>query len=118
MRDAWARDAWRGSASESDCTLSTLHAPRTTLHAPIALPALKPDFDPSHPTVKTSSLVRPPHPAVPRVSQTQQPHPSTPPMPRPPVERGTDPIRAPTDALAANAVRISEARYRTLIQAI
>ena len=41
-------------------------------------------------------------------------------MPRPPVERGTEDlsIRPPTDALAANAVRVSEARYRTLIQAI
>jgi|tagenome__1003787_1003787.scaffolds.fasta_scaffold20978824_2 PAS domain S-box-containing protein len=39
-------------------------------------------------------------------------------MPRPPVERGADPVRSPTDALAANAVRVSEARYRTLIQAI
>jgi len=34
------------------------------------------------------------------------------------VERGADPVRSPTDALAANAVRVSEARYRTLIQAI
>ncbi len=39
-------------------------------------------------------------------------------MPRPPVERAADPVRTPTDALAANAVRVSEARYRTLIQAI
>ena len=39
-------------------------------------------------------------------------------MPRPPVERVADPVRSPTDALAANAVRVSEARYRTLIQAI
>ena len=39
-------------------------------------------------------------------------------MPRPPVERGADPVRSPTDVLAANAVRVSEARYRTLIQAI
>ena len=39
-------------------------------------------------------------------------------MPRPPVERGADPVRSPTDVLAANAVRLSEARYRTLIQAI
>jgi PAS domain S-box-containing protein len=39
-------------------------------------------------------------------------------MPRPLVERGTDALRSPTDALAANAVRVSEARYRTLVQAI
>jgi PAS domain S-box-containing protein len=41
-------------------------------------------------------------------------------MPRPPVGRGAEglPFRSPTDALAANAVRVSEARYRTLIQAI
>jgi PAS domain S-box-containing protein len=34
------------------------------------------------------------------------------------VERGADPVRSSTDVLAANAVRLSEARYRTLIQAI
>jgi PAS domain S-box-containing protein len=39
-------------------------------------------------------------------------------MARLPVERETDPVRSPTDVLAANAVRVSEARYRTLIQAI
>ncbi|MFL5613417.1 MAG: ATP-binding protein [Gemmatimonadaceae bacterium] len=39
-------------------------------------------------------------------------------MPRPPVERATENLRPPTDALAANAVRVSEARYRTLVQAI
>jgi len=39
-------------------------------------------------------------------------------MPRPPVERVADSPRVPTDVLAANAVRVSEARYRTLIQAI
>ena len=39
-------------------------------------------------------------------------------MSRSPVQRATDDLRSPTDVLAANAVRISEARYRTLIQAI
>jgi PAS domain S-box-containing protein len=39
-------------------------------------------------------------------------------MPRLPVDRGADNLRPATDALAANAVRVSEARYRTLIQAI
>jgi PAS domain S-box-containing protein len=39
-------------------------------------------------------------------------------MSRLPVERGTDSLRSATDALAANAVRHSEARYRTLVQAI
>ena len=39
-------------------------------------------------------------------------------MARSPVERRTDDLRSPTDALAANAVRLSEARYRTLVQAI
>jgi PAS domain S-box-containing protein len=39
-------------------------------------------------------------------------------MPRSPVERATESLRAPTDLLAANAVRVSEARYRTLVQAI
>ena len=39
-------------------------------------------------------------------------------MPRSPVERAADDLRSPTDVLAANAVRVSEARYRTLIQAI
>jgi PAS domain S-box-containing protein len=34
------------------------------------------------------------------------------------VERATENLRPPTDALAANAVRVSEARYRTLVQAI
>jgi PAS domain S-box-containing protein len=58
--------------------------------------------------MKTSkSLVVSPHPAA-----------RTSPMPRPIVERGTDALRSPTDALAANAVRVSEARYRTLVQAI
>ena len=37
-------------------------------------------------------------------------------MPRPPV--AAESLRSSTDALAANAVRVSEARYRTLIQAI
>src|SRR5438309_420368 len=39
-------------------------------------------------------------------------------MPRPPMEREADTLRSSTDALAASAVRVSEARYRTLIQAI
>jgi PAS domain S-box-containing protein len=39
-------------------------------------------------------------------------------MPRPPVERVADSPRVATDVLAASAVRVSEARYRTLIQAI
>lgn len=39
-------------------------------------------------------------------------------MSRSPVERAADDLRSPTDVLAANAVRVSEARYRTLIQAI
>ena len=39
-------------------------------------------------------------------------------MARSPVDRGTEDLRPATDALAANAVRVSEARYRTLIQAI
>jgi PAS domain S-box-containing protein len=39
-------------------------------------------------------------------------------MSRSPVQRATDDLRSPTDVLAANAVRVSEARYRTLIQAI
>ena len=39
-------------------------------------------------------------------------------MARSPVDRGTEGLRPATDALAANAVRVSEARYRTLIQAI
>ena len=39
-------------------------------------------------------------------------------MPRLPVERAADTPRASTDVLAASAVRVSEARYRTLIQAI
>src|SRR5256885_9322835 len=39
-------------------------------------------------------------------------------MARSPVEHGTEGLRPATDALAANAVRVSEARYRTLIQAI
>jgi len=39
-------------------------------------------------------------------------------MPRSPVERAAEDLRSPTDVPAANAVRVSEARYRTLIQAI
>jgi PAS domain S-box-containing protein len=39
-------------------------------------------------------------------------------MQRPPVERGTEGLRSPTHPHPANAVRLSEARYRTLIQAI
>jgi len=41
-------------------------------------------------------------------------------MPRPHVERGAEshPLRSSTDALAASAVSVSEARYRTLVQAI
>ena len=41
-------------------------------------------------------------------------------MPRPHVERGAEnhPLRSSTDALAASAVSVTEARYRTLIQAI
>jgi PAS domain S-box-containing protein len=39
-------------------------------------------------------------------------------MSRSPVERETEGLNATTDALAASAVRVSEARYRTLIQAI
>jgi PAS domain S-box-containing protein len=39
-------------------------------------------------------------------------------MQHPPVERGSDSLRSPSHSHAANAVRVSEARYRTLIQAI
>ena len=39
-------------------------------------------------------------------------------MPRHSVERGAESLRSPSHAHPANAVRVSEARYRTLVQAI
>src|SRR5206468_8751553 len=84
----------------------------------IALAAPRANFDLGRTSVKQSRLSRPSLFSLATPQGSSSPSSDALLMSRSHVERETEGLRPPTDALASHAVGLSEARYRTLIQAI